>query len=76
MAELTSSTREAVRRLGVSNTAMHKAERYGRITRKTESQWDIAKLRVQVRETADPQRSPPSDSAAAKGTPFVRLKVA
>ena len=33
MAELTSSTREAARRLGVSDTTMHKAERTGRITR-------------------------------------------
>ncbi len=33
MAELTSSTREAARRLGVSDTAKHKAERTGRIAR-------------------------------------------
>jgi hypothetical protein len=33
MAELTPSTREAARRLGVSDTTMHKAERTGRITR-------------------------------------------
>jgi hypothetical protein len=76
MAELTSSTREAARRLGVSDTTMHKAERSGRITREPDGQWDIAKLRVQMRETADPQRSPLSGSAAAQGTPFARLKVA
>jgi hypothetical protein len=76
MAELTSSTREAARRLGVSDTTMHKAERTGRITREPDGQWDIAKLRVQLRETADPQRSPLSGSAAAEGTPFARLKVA
>ena len=34
MAELTSSTRETARRLGVSDTTMHKAERSGRIARK------------------------------------------
>jgi len=45
MAELTSSTREAARRLGVSDTTMHKAERTGRITREPDGQWDIAKLR-------------------------------
>ncbi|MFO0185249.1 MAG: hypothetical protein ACK55J_01235 [Alphaproteobacteria bacterium] len=76
MAELTSSTREAARRLGVSDTTMHKAERSGRITREPDGQWDIAKLRVQMRETADPQRSPLSGSTAAEGTPFARLKVA
>ena len=76
MAELPSSTRETARRLGVSDTTMHKAERTGRIAREPDGQWDIAKLRVQMRETADPQRSPLSGSAAAEGTPFARLKVA
>jgi len=76
MAELTSSTREAARRLGVSDTTMHKAERSGRITREPDGQSDIAKLGVQMRETSDPQRSPLSGSAAAEGTPFARLKVA
>ena len=33
MPELTASTREAARRLGVSDTAIHKAERSGRIAR-------------------------------------------
>ncbi len=33
MAELTSSTREAARHLGVSDITMHKAERTGRIAR-------------------------------------------
>jgi DNA-binding XRE family transcriptional regulator len=76
MAELTSSTREAARRLGVSDTTMHKAERTGRITREPDGQWDIAKTRARLLETADPQRSALSGSAAAEGTPFARLKVA
>ena len=76
MAELTPSTREAARRLGVSDTTMHKAERSGRITREPDGRWDIAKLRLQMRETADPQRSRLSGGTAAEGTPFARLKVA
>jgi DNA-binding XRE family transcriptional regulator len=76
MAELTSSTREAARRLGVSDTTMHKAERTGRIAREPDGQWDIAKTRARLLDTADPQRSPLSGSAAAEGTPFARLKVA
>jgi DNA-binding XRE family transcriptional regulator len=76
MAELTSSTREAARRLGVSDTTMHKAERTGRIAREHDGQWDIAKTRARLLDTADPQRSPISGSAAAEGTPFARLKVA
>jgi hypothetical protein len=55
---------------------MHKAERSGRITREPDGQWDITKTRARLLETADPQRSPISGSAAAEGTPFARLKVA
>ncbi len=76
MAELTSSTREAARRLGVSDTTMHKAERTGRITRERDGQWDITKTRARLLDTADPQRSALAGSAAAEGTPFARLKVA
>ena len=76
MAELTPSTREAARRLGVSDTTMHKAERSGRITREPDGQWDITKTRARLLDTADPQRSTLSGSAAAEGTPFARLKVA
>ena len=76
MAELTSSTREAARRLGVSDTTMHKAERTGRITREPDGQWDITKTRARLLETSDPQRSTLGGSAAAEGTPFARLALA
>jgi hypothetical protein len=76
MAELTPSTREAARRLGVSDTTMHKAERTGRIAREPDGQWDITKTRARMLDTADPQRSPLSGGANAEGTPFARLKVA
>ncbi len=76
MPELTSSTREAARRLGVSDTAIHKAERSGRIAREPDGQWDIDKTRRRLVETADPTRSPLASSAGAEGTPFARLKVA
>jgi len=74
MPELTASTREAARRLGVSDTAIHKAERAGRIAREPDGQWDIDKTRRRLTETADPARSPLASSA--EGTPFARLKVA
>ena len=76
MPELTSSTREAARRLGVSDTAIHKAERAGRIAREPDGQWDIDKTRRRLTETADPTRSPLANGAGAEGTPFARLKVA
>ena len=76
MPELTPSTREAARRLGVSDTAIHKAERAGRIAREPDGQWDIDKTRRRLLETADPERSPLAGGGAADGTPFARLKVA
>ena len=45
MPELTTSTREAARRIGLSDTAMHKAERSGRIAREPDGNWDIDKTR-------------------------------
>ena len=76
MPEMTASTREAARRLGVSDTAIHKAERAGRIAREPDGQWDIDKTRRRLTETADPVRSPLANGAGAEGTPFARLKVA
>lgn len=77
MPELTASTREAARRLGVSDTAIHKAERAGRIAREPDGQWDIDKTRRRLVETADPARSPlAGGSGGAEGTPYARLKVA
>ena len=63
-------------RLGVSDTAIHKAERAGRIAREPDGQWDIDKTRRRLVETADPARSPLASGAGADGTPFARLKVA
>jgi hypothetical protein len=76
MPELTASTREAARRLGVSDTAIHKAERAGRIARQPDGQWDIDKTCHRLTDTADPGRSPLASGAGAEGTPFARLKVA
>ncbi|WP_203075798.1 MerR family transcriptional regulator [Falsiroseomonas ponticola] len=76
MPELTASTREAARRLGVSDTALRKAEQTNRIAREPDGSWDIDKTRRRLVETADPARSPLANGAAAEGTPFARLKVA
>jgi hypothetical protein len=76
MPELTPSTREAARRLGVSETALRKAENAGRIARAPDGQWDIDQTRRRLVETADPARSPLAGGAGAEGTPYARLKVA
>jgi len=54
MPELTASTREAARRIGLSDTAMHKAERSGRIAREPDGQCDFDKAQRRLAENADP----------------------
>jgi hypothetical protein len=79
MPELTPSTREAARRIGITETALRKAEQTSRIAREPDGQWDIDKTRRRLVETADPVRSPLANgggAAGAEGTPFARLKVA
>jgi uncharacterized membrane protein YccC len=72
---LTPSTREAARRIGITETALRKAASAGRIAREPDGRWDIDKTR-RLAETADPSRSPLAGSANAAATPFARLKVA
>lgn len=85
MPELTQSTREVARRIGVTETALRKAAAKGRITREPDGQWDIDKTRRRMVETADPVRSPlvgaigagtATPSVAADATPYARLRVA
>ncbi len=74
MSERTPSARELAQRIGVSHTAIQKAERIGRIAREPDGTWDVDKARRHLTETALPGRSPlapPSDAS-----PFARLKVA
>jgi hypothetical protein len=58
MPERTTSAREVARRLGVSHTAVQKAERAGRITREADGGWDVDRVRRDMAETARPGRSP------------------
>ena len=79
MPELTPSTREAARRIGITETALRKAEQTNRIAREPDGQWDIDKTRRRLVETADPARSPLANGGSgggAEGTPYARLKVA
>jgi hypothetical protein len=78
MPELTPSTREAARRIGITETALRKAEQTNRIAREPDGQWDIDKTRRRLVETADPARSPLANGGGGvtEGTPYARLKVA
>jgi hypothetical protein len=74
MSERTPSARELARRIGISHTAIQKAERAGRIAREPDGTWDVDKARRHLTETALPGRSPLAPPADA--SPFARLKVA
>ena len=85
MAELTPSTREVARRIGVTETALRKAAAKGRIEREADGQWDVTKTRHRMIETADPVRSPLAGAVSAgtaqpntssDSTPYARLRVA
>ena len=69
MPELTSSTREAARRIGVTETALRKAATTGRIVREADGQWDVEKTRRRLIETADPVRSPLAGMPTGPSTP-------
>jgi len=85
MPELTPSTRELARRIGVTEGALRKAEANARILREPDGQWDVEKTRRRMVETADPVRSPLAGAAGAgtthvgmsgDATPYARLRVA
>ena len=48
MSEQTPSIRELARRIGVSHTALQKAERTGRILREPSGVWDVEKTRQRM----------------------------
>jgi hypothetical protein len=72
------SQREVARRLGISHTALQKAQRSGRITPEPDGSWDIEKVRAQLARTADPARktggmatpTPPPPRPVAKPLPI------
>ena len=78
MPELAPSTREAARRIGVTEAALRKAAAKGRIEREPGGNWDVEKTRRRMVETADPVRSPLAANPAlsADATPYARLRVA
>ncbi|WP_232478822.1 elements of external origin [Roseomonas rosulenta] len=66
------SQREVARRLGISHTALQKAQRAGRIAPEADGSWDINKVRARLADSSDPTRktatlppaaSPPMPSA-------------
>lgn len=50
------SQREVARRLGISHTALQKAQRAGRIAPELDGAWDIEKVRARLADSSDPVR--------------------
>ncbi|WP_203075715.1 hypothetical protein [Falsiroseomonas ponticola] len=76
MPERTTSAREVARRLGLSHTAIQKAERVGRIAREADGSWDVERVRRDMVETARPGRSPiapPMETTALGRLTIARL---
>jgi hypothetical protein len=69
-----SSGRDLARRLGLSHTAIQKAEQIGRIHRDADGSWNIERVRRDLMASAVPGRSPMA--APGDGSPLDRLTLA
>ena len=74
MPERITSARDLARRLGLSHTAIQKAEQVGRIRREADGSWNIERVRSDLTASAVPGRSPLA--APGDATPLGRLTLA
>ena len=58
----TTSNRELARHIGVSETAVRRAEKAGRIKREADGSWDLAKVRAAWSDNTDPAQQRPARS--------------
>lgn len=62
------SQREVARRLGISHTALQKAQRAGRIAPEADGSWDIDTVRARLADSSDPTRKTATLAAAPSPT--------
>ena len=76
------SQREVARRLGISHTALQKAQRAGRIAPEADGSWDIDTVRARLADSSDPTRktatlaSPAAPPIPAASRPVVSAPIA
>ena len=69
------SNRELARQLGVSETAVRRAEKAGRIGREPDGSWDLAKVKAAWSGNTDPaQQRPARGRRSRRATPIGRMK--
>ena len=61
------SNRALARRLGVSETAVRRAEKAGRIRREADGAWDLSKVRAAWAGNTDPAQQRPARSRGPTG---------
>ena len=62
----TTSNRELARQIGVSETAVRRAEKAGRIGREPDGAWDLAKVKAAWAGNTDPAQQRPGPSAGSE----------
>ena len=64
------SNRELARQLGVSETAVRRAEKAGRINREADGSWDPAKVKAAWAGNTDPAQQRPGPAPGRSGRPM------
>ena len=62
------SNRELARQLRVSETAVRRAEKAGRIKREADGSWDLAKVRAAWSDNTDPAQQRPARSTGRRAS--------
>jgi hypothetical protein len=70
----TGSNRELARQLGVSETAVRRAEKAGRIRREPDGSWDLAKVSAAWAGNTDPAQQRPKPGARERSGTRARMK--